>query len=174
MRRRVLSAIALATVSACMGSSPAPDTTCAPTPLAGPALGPDQLVRLAGEYELVLVNTRGEYGDSVSRGLLTLWPNDSARRFAWVSPEVGRIPGERPLVGRFVSRSPTIPSYPNQWESATPDRPVVEVIGTTLYFGGIDMMDGGGERLAIRTASATGFTGVWHHDGRRPFLRRAA
>ena len=32
---------------------------------------------------------------------------------------------------------------------------------SALYLGGIDMMDGSGVRLEIRTAGAEGFAGTW-------------
>jgi hypothetical protein len=142
-----------------------PDSACPPPYQQATSVAPDQLARLAGEYRLTLVNTRGEYGDSVIRGTLRLWPNDSGRRSAWVRPTFGRIRGERPLAGEFTSHSSTVPSYPNEWEPASPDRPAVELIGHTIYLGGIDAMDGAGERLLIRAVAASGFTGTWEHDG---------
>ncbi len=129
------------------------------------SLAPEQVAGLAGQYRLVLVNTNGEYGDSVILGTLRLRPNDSARRYAWVLPTLGRIRGERPLAGEFTSQSSTVPNYPNEWEPATPDRPAVELIGQIIYFGGIDAMDGAGERLLIRGVAASGFAGTWEHDG---------
>jgi hypothetical protein len=42
---------------------------------------PDQLAGLAGRYEVTLVNANGEYGASVVRGVLLLWPNVSASGF---------------------------------------------------------------------------------------------
>jgi hypothetical protein len=158
-------ALGTVVMSACASSTTVPDSTCSSPPgHAGPPEA-EQLARLAGEYRLVLVNTRGEYGDSVVRGTLTLWPNDSARRYAWVHPVLGRFPGERPLAGRFTSHSGTVPSHPSAWERATADHPAVELIGSTLFLGGIDMMDGSGERLDIRTAALDGFAGTWGHDG---------
>jgi hypothetical protein len=167
LRITVHDLVALGTIATlgCVARTPAPDSACPLLRGETAALGPEQLERLAGEYQLVLVNTRGEYGDSVTRGSLTLWPNDSARRYAWVVPTIGRLRGERPLAGRFTSQSRTVPDYPNSWEPATPDRPVVELIGTTIYFGGIDMMDGSGERLVIQGTTPTGFAGTWAHDG---------
>ena len=146
---------------ACTANVLPPATTCSPEPGASAPPSPKQLVELVGEFDLILLNTQGEYGDSLIRGTLTLWPNDSARRYAHLVPALGYITGERPLVGRFESQSPTIPSYPNDGEPATPERPVVAIIGRTLYLGGIDMMDGGGARLEIRTATAEGFVGTW-------------
>ena len=146
---------------ACAANVPIPATACSPGDDGSAPPSSEQLSELAGEYEVILLNTQGEYGDSVVRGRLTLWPNDSARRYAHLVPAMGFITGERPLAGRFESRSPTIPSYPNEGEPATPERPEVEVIGRTLYLGGIDMMDGSGVRLEIRTAGAEGFAGTW-------------
>jgi hypothetical protein len=150
---------------ACAASAAIPDATCSPVRGERSALGPEALARLAGEYRLVLVNSRGEYGDSVILGTLTLWPNDSVRRYAWMVPAIGRLRGERPLAGQFTTQSSTVPNYPNEWEPATAENPVVELIGSTIYFGGIDAMDGSGERLLIGTATAAGFSGTWEHDG---------
>jgi hypothetical protein len=130
------------------------------------AMPPDgaELVKLAGGYELTLVNSEGGYGDSVVSGKLNLWPNDSVRRYAWVTRTIGRIPGERPLAGALETQSLTVPSYPNPWNVASPDSPAVELIGKTLYFGGIDAMDGSGERLRISSISQAGFWGTWAHE----------
>jgi hypothetical protein len=114
---------------------------------------------------VVLVNADGEYGDSVVFGTLRLWANDSARRYAYVTPHTGRLRGERPLAGAFDSRSPTVPSYPNQWEPGGAERPAVELIAQTLYFGGIDANGGAGERLQITYVGRTGFMGIWRHSG---------
>jgi len=139
-------------------------TRCAPRP-ALDELRTETLATLAGTYEVILVNSDGEYGDSLARGRLRLWANDSVRRFAYVTPSLGRYPGERPVAGEFSSESQMVPSYPNAYEPARPDQPAVELIGRTLYFGGIDMMDGGGERLEITTVGRKGFEGVWRFDG---------
>jgi hypothetical protein len=40
-----------------------------------------QLAALAGRYEMTLVNSEGQYGDSLVRGILVLWANDSVRRY---------------------------------------------------------------------------------------------
>ena len=125
----------------------------------------ETLATLAGTYELILVNSEGEYGDSSARGRLRLWANDSVRRYAYVKRSLGRLVGERPLAGEFSSRSSMVSSYPNAFEPARPDHPAVELIGRTLYFGGIDMMDGGGERLEITAVDRNGFAGVWRFDG---------
>jgi hypothetical protein len=152
--------------AACASGRVTPEGACRSRLLAIAARpNAEDLAKLAGTYELSLVNADGEYGDSVSHGRLTLWANDSVRRYAWVTPSIGRIPGERPLTGTFASRSATVPSYPNLWEPAGPDRPAVELIGPTLYFGGIDAMDGGGERLEITAISGAGFGGTWTFDG---------
>jgi hypothetical protein len=137
---------------------PRPDTRSAPP-------DSDVLTTLAGRYEITFVNVDGEYGDSVASGTLMLWPNDSARRYAYVTPQIGRQRGERPLAGSFDSRSSTVPSYPNSYEPATPERPAVELIESTLYFGGIDATDGAGQRLQITRVGSSGFTGLWRYSG---------
>ena len=123
---------------------------------------------MVGRYDLALVNTRGEYGDSVERGVLDLWLNDSTRRFAWVKPGLGHVPGERPLPGAFESQLPRGSGARDTRASRDPERPGVEVIGPLLFGGGpvlfmgsIDVMDASGERLRIRAVSPEGFWGTW-------------
>ncbi len=94
---------------------------------------------------------------------LDLWPNDSVRRYAWVARTIGRVRAERPLFGAFASRSSTVSSYPAPRNPAGADDPAVELIGQTLYLGGADMLDGGGERLHITNVSPTRFSGNWTH-----------
>lgn len=127
----------------------------------------DALAGLAGTYEVVFVNSEGEYGDSLGKGTLTLWANDSSRRFASVSDgrALGRFPGERPVAGKFVSQSALVASYPNTYDPDRPNQPAIEMIGHTIYFGGIDMLDGSGERLEITRVRRDGFVGRWHYDG---------
>jgi hypothetical protein len=154
----------LAGAPACAPGPVAPNLACR-RPLEKPARPDgDALAALAGKYEVILVNADGEYGDSVVPGTLTLWANDSARRYAYVTPHIGRLRGERPLAGAFDSRSPTVPNYPNRWEPGGPDSPVVELIAQTLYFGGIDANDGTGERLQITQVGPSGFIGIWRHS----------
>jgi hypothetical protein len=164
MSRRSL--LVLLSLVACAPGQVVPEPECRARPHteAIPPYG-GGLMKLAGGYELTLVNSEGGYGDSVVRGRLDLWPNDSARRYAWLSPTIGRIRGERPLSGAFETQSSTVLSYPNPWNLASANNPAVELIGQTLHFGGIDMMDGAGERLRITSVSPAGFWGTWAHDG---------
>jgi hypothetical protein len=46
-----------------------------------------------------------------------LWANDSARRY--MARSIGRLPGERPLAGRFESHSTAVPSLPNSYQPGT-------------------------------------------------------
>src|SRR5262245_2858359 len=115
-----------------------------PTNRASAAPGSDQLAALAGRYEMTLVNADGEYGDSIVRGVLVLWANDSARRY--MPRSIGRLPGERPLAGKFESHSTTVPSLPNSYEPGTQVDPAVEVVGATIYLGGLEYSDAGGNR----------------------------
>jgi hypothetical protein len=155
----------LLSLAACAPGRVLPDSECREPPAADviPANGRG-LVKLIGGYELILVNSEGEYGDSVVRGRLDLWPNDSVRRYAWVARTVGRVRGERPLFGAFESLSSTVPSYPKPRNPADGNNPAVELVGQTLYFGGVDRMDGAGERLQITSAGPTGFSGTWAHE----------
>ena len=123
------------------------------------------LESLAGRYDLVLVNTRGEFGDSVQRGVLELWVNDSTRRYATIARRLGWFPGERPLAGAYEETTPAGRHPRDDRASRDRSRPGVELIGPTLFMGGIDMMDGGGERLLIKSVRTDGFWGVWHWDG---------
>jgi hypothetical protein len=120
---------------------------------------------LAGQYDLILINTLGEFGDSVQRGTLELWVNDSLRRFGSMRQRLGGIRGERPLAGAYRETFPARGQGRDDRASRDRARPGVELIGPTLYMGGIDMMDGGGERLLIRSVRPDGFWGVWHWDG---------
>jgi hypothetical protein len=163
MTRRFLTLLGMA---ACAPGGVTPDGACrAGPPAEAVAPNASSLVALAGDYELTLVNSHGQYGDSLVRGQLRLWPNDSARRYAFLTPTVGRRRGERPLAGAFTSQSATVPSYPNRWHPGGPTGPAIEVSGQTLYFGSIDGMDGSGERLRITGLSAGGFWGTWAHEG---------
>jgi hypothetical protein len=126
-------------------------------------LSASQLAELAGRYDVALVNSEGEYGDSVVRGTLVLWASDSARRF--MPRTIGRIPGERPLTGTFESHSTTVSSYPNRYDPGGPDGPAVAIIGSTLYLGGVDGTDAVGERLVVEELTPTGFAGAWGHSG---------
>jgi len=160
-----LTLLLVAGMSGCGGGGVSPDSRCLPLKDEAPPPRPEALAALAGEYRLIFMNTQGEYGDSITRGILTLWPNDSVRRYAWVKPSLGRIPGERPLAGSFRSEAPELSSYPNQWEPSTAEHPAIELIGQTLFFGGIDALDGAGERLVIGAVTASGFAGTWQYDG---------
>jgi hypothetical protein len=165
MSLRLVSSAVLLLVGAvaCAPGQVAPVQGCTRPADSGVPLSADQFAQLAGHYDLILVNSEGEYGDSVVRGTLTLWANDSARRY--MSRSIGRYPGERPLAGRFESLSATVPSYPNRWDPGGPERPAVELIGPTLYFGGIDATDGAGQRLQVTEIRATGFAGRWEYSG---------
>jgi hypothetical protein len=117
---------------------------------------------LAGRYEVSLVNAAGGYGDSLVRGTLVLWANDSVRRY--MPPTISRRPGERPLAGRFESRSTTVPSYPNQHEPGSQDDPSVEMVDATIYLGGLEYSDAGGDQLGVTKITPTGFVGLWTHS----------
>jgi hypothetical protein len=123
---------------------------------------PDQLAGLAGRYEVTLVNANGEYGASVVRGVLLLWPNDSVRRY--LPPTTGRRAGERPLAGKFESQSSTVASVPNSHPSGTPEDPAVEMVGATICLGGLEYSDAGGDEPTVQEISASGFRGRWAHD----------
>jgi hypothetical protein len=149
--------------SACGSGHVAPESACQkPGATAGPPT-PRQLAALAGRYEVILVNWAGEYGDSLVRGTLVLWANDSGRRF--MPRTIGRRPGERPLAGRFESQSTTVSSYPNQYEPGSQIDPAVEMIEATIYLGGVDYSDAGGHRLGVKEITSSGFVGMWTYDG---------
>jgi len=156
--------IAVVALAACAHTTPAPAIlTCLPTPPTT-ARPPDwaHIETLAGRYELTLVNTGGGYGDSVGRGVLELWPNDSARR---AGTFLGRSMGNRPLAGIFIDGDTSKARAYDERMLRDPNRPGVELIGSILYMGGIDVMDGSGERLSIRAVNPDGFWGGWHWDG---------
>jgi hypothetical protein len=114
---------------------------------------------LAGRYEMTLVNSEGQYGDSLVRGILVLWANDSVRRY--MPRTIGRRPGERPLAGRFESHSSTVESVPDPYEPEGREDPAVEMVETTIYLGGLEYGDAGGNQLGVKEITSTGFRGVW-------------
>ncbi len=149
----------LITILACSSGQVAPDPTCPHPEAASTPPQPDQLAARAGRYEMTLVNVNGDYGDSIGRGVLVLWANDSARRY--LPRTIGRRPGERPLAGKFESQSNTVPSVPNSYEPGTPEDPAVEMVGDTIYLGGLEYSDGGGNHLRVQEITPTGFRGTW-------------
>ena len=155
--------LALLTTSACGPGQVTPEPACQKASAAAGPPTPRQLAALAGRYEVILVNSEGEYGDSLVRGTLVLWTNDSARRF--MPRTIGRRPGERPLTGRFESQSTTVSSYPNQYEPGSQDDPAVEMVEATIYLGGLEYNDAGGHELGVKEITPTGFVGVWTYDG---------
>jgi hypothetical protein len=44
------------------------------------------------------------------------------------------------------------------------DNPEIEVVGTELYLGAPDVVDGAGYTLRIARVSSTGFWGDWRYD----------
>jgi hypothetical protein len=136
-------------VSACAPGRPAPEPACEPLGGASTRPGPHELAKLDGRYEVTMVNVNGDYGDRVAHGTLILWPNDSARRY--LPRQVGMRPGERPLAGSFE-----IPG--------TPEHPAVEMVDGTIYLGGLEYSDGGGDELVVQQITPTGFRGAWHQD----------
>jgi hypothetical protein len=151
--------LALLSANACGQGQVAPESTCLqPSARAEPPTS-RQLAALAGSYDMTLVNSEGEYGDSLVRGTLVLWANDSARRY--MPRTIGRLPGERPLAGSFESHSSTVASVPNQVEPERPGEPAVEMVDATVYLGGLEYSDAGGNRLGVREVTPTGFRGMW-------------
>jgi hypothetical protein len=121
-----------------------------------------ELAALAGQYEVSLVNSQSESGDSLIHGRLVLWVNDSSRRH--MPPTVGNRPGDRPLAGEFASYSTTVPSVPNQYEPGSEDHPAVEMVGATIHLGGLEFSDAGGTELRVKEIVSTGFRGEWIHS----------
>jgi hypothetical protein len=121
-----------------------------------------ELAALAGQYEVRLVNSQGEDRDSLVHGTLVLWANDSSRLH--MPRSIGRRPGERPLAGSFKSHSATIPSVPNQNEPGSRDHPAVEMVGATIYLGGLEFSDAGGTELRVKEITSTGFRGEWRQS----------
>jgi hypothetical protein len=105
---------------------------------------------------------QGEHGDSLVRGTLLLWANDSTRRY--VRRTIGRRPGERPLEGKFESHSTIIPSVPNRYEPGSRDSRAVEMVGATIYLGGLEYSDGGGNELEVKEITSNGFQGLWTYS----------
>jgi hypothetical protein len=121
-----------------------------------------QLAALAGRYEVALVNSQGEHGDSLVRGTLLLWANDSARRY--MPRTIGRRPGERPLAGSFASDPTRLPNIPNQYEPGSGHDPAVEMVDATIYLGGLEYSDAGGNQLLVKEVTSTGFRGEWTYS----------
>lgn len=156
-----LCVLALLTISACSPGQITAEPGCQISATSQPPT-PAQLAALGGRYEVTLVNSKGEYGDSLVRGNLLLWANDSARRF--MPRTSGRRPGERPLAGRFESHSTTLPSVPNQYEPGSRDNPAVEMVEATIYLGGLEYSDAGGNELEVKEITSGGFRGVWTYS----------
>jgi hypothetical protein len=149
--------LALLTICACSPGQVAPESC--PPPRASAPPHPDQLAALAGRYEMTLVNANGDYGDRVMRGVLVLWPNDSARRY--LPRSISRRPGERPLAGRFESQSSTVSRVPNAYQPGTQENPAVEMVGATIYLGGLEYSDAGANQLTVQQITPAGFGGKW-------------
>jgi hypothetical protein len=158
-----LPVLLLFSATSCAPGQVTPDHLCKRPSGAGLPPSARQLAALVGRYDLALVNSAGEYGDSAAHGTLVLWANDSGRRY--MPRAIGRLPGERPLTGRFESHSVTVSSYPNQYDRSGVDTPAVEMIGPTLYLGGVDGTDAVGERLRVEEITPEGFVGTWSHSG---------
>jgi hypothetical protein len=159
--RSIWLVLPLLLAGACTSGRVTPEDSCRKVEVSGPSPNAGRLAGLVGKYDMTLVNSGGEYGDSVVHGTLVLWANDSARRY--LPRAVGRLPGERPLTGSFHSESVTVPSYVNQSESEA-DAPAVEMIGATLYLGEGDATDAVGERLQVEKITPAGFVGTWTHS----------
>jgi len=155
-------AIGLLTTSACTPGQVTPEAPCRkPVPTVRPPTQ-RQLASLAGRYNVTLVNSEGEYGDSLVHGSLVLWANDSARRY--MPRMIGRLPGERPLAGRFESRPTAVSSHPNPQQPGSREESAVEMVEGTIYLGG-EPSDAGGDQLAVKEITSTGFVGVWTYSG---------
>jgi hypothetical protein len=161
LRSLAVSILALLTIGACSPVQVIPPPGCQRSNVTSKLL-PTQLAALAGRYEVALVNSQGEHGDSLVRGTLLLWANDSARRY--LPRTIGRRPGERPLAGSFASRSTTIPNIPNQYEPGSGREPAVEMVDATIYLGGLEYSDQGGNQLLVEEVTSTGFRGEWTYS----------
>jgi hypothetical protein len=155
-------AVLAVTMNACGAAQVAPEPTCRAVLAPGTPPRPAQLAGLAGRYDLALISNVGEPSDSLVQGVLVLWANDSARRY--MPPTIGRRPGERPLAGSFESQSTTIPSVPNGYEPGTAEDPAVEMVGATIYLGGLEYSDAGGHQLTVQEINSGGFRGAWSYD----------
>lgn len=120
--------------------------------------------RLAGTYVLQLVVTAGTPDDRIGPYRLTLWANDSIRRETYRrDPARGRVRwrGERPLAGYLEGEELDSASV---LRSRDPDEPGVTVLDSVLHLGPVDVSDGSGDLLVIRTVSTAGFWGSWRRD----------
>ena len=151
--------LALLTTGACGPGQVTPEPECQKPGATAEPPTPHQLARLAGSYEVTLVNSEGGSGDSLVRDTLLLWANDSVSRY--MPRTLGLRPGERPLAGRFDSRSTTVSSYPNRHEPGSKDDPSVEMVEATIYLGGLEYSDAGGDQLKVTNITSTGFVGLW-------------
>ena len=155
--------LALLTTSACGAGQVVPERACQKPGTSVEAPTPQELAALAGQYEVTMVNSEGEDGDAPVSGTLLLWANDSVRRF--MPRTIGRRSGERPLAGRFESRSTMVSSYPDHSVPASQKDPAVEMVEATIYLGGLEYSDAGGDRLEVKQITSNGFIGVWTQDG---------
>jgi len=122
---------------------------------------------LSGTYQLTLVDTVGRgTGPSNNRIELTLRAADSAYRARFATPQLGRMRGDRAVVGiaDFPSRAPMQPA-PSVASRLAADPPEVALIDSVLLIGGIDALDGGGYRLFPQLVTDDGFRGRWAYSG---------
>lgn len=129
-------------------AQPTPD--CAPgAPLALRSIDSTNVSELAGAFDVLMLNIVGTWGAPQTRLQLVLQPTDSTP-----TPRIGIFLGSRPLQGSAIyqgtSRGDTIATV---------------MIGSKLYIGGFDMVDGGGDRLTPTDFTSEGFRGTWYFDG---------
>jgi hypothetical protein len=122
---------------------------------------PERSYELVGSYALTMINSQGDYGDSVTTGLLDLWPNDSARQYRSQKPGPPGSTPERPLAGAFDQEYPPLSGSTDLRSSRDSKHPGAELRGRELYMGAIDGVDGWNDALTLVRVDSAGFWGTW-------------
>jgi hypothetical protein len=57
-----------------------------------------------------------------------------------------------------------VPSVPDSQQRGTKGEPAVEMVGATIYLGGLEFSDAGGTSLVVKQITSTGFRGTWDYS----------
>lgn len=149
----MLGLIASAACHAAGGSAPAPSRCGAGVPANAQHPLASKPADLAGDYELIQVQTQPRAG-AVSGARLHLAPLDSTARAAAVGGAVRDLIGWlEPATGSRMSQTAAA--------SRDPAQPGAALAGEHLVLGDIGLTDGYTERLTITAVGPEGFWGWW-------------
>jgi hypothetical protein len=57
-----------------------------------------------------------------------------------------------------------VPSVPDSQQRGTKREPAVEMVGATIYLGGLEFSDAGGTSLVVKQITSIGFRGTWDYS----------